>query len=97
MSLWPLQHAQHAFQDGREADGPDERPQGSDPAMGLIKKKKSKPLACLSTLGRMGTCFPDQGKKVQKAAQVLGSHLEQQLFPNLLNHAPACFGRETCK
>lgn len=30
MSLWTLQRAQHAFQDGREADGLDEWPQGSE-------------------------------------------------------------------
>lgn len=46
-SLWTPQRAQHAFQGGREADGLDERPQGSNPAMGLMgyKKKTSNP-AC---------------------------------------------------
>lgn len=40
MSLWTLQRAQHAFQDGREADGLDEWPQGSESAMGLMESKK---------------------------------------------------------
>lgn len=96
MSLWTLQRAQHAFQDGREADGLDEWPQGSESAMGLMESKKE--TSNLPVHPRLnGHLLPGSEKAAQKAALVPGSHLEQHLFPNLLNHAPPCFGGETCK
>lgn len=76
MSLWTLQCAQHAFQDGREADGLDERPQGSDPAMGLMvyiyvhkMETSSRPVHPR----RNGHLLPGSGKGVQKAGFPFGA------------------------
>lgn len=96
MSLWTLQRAQHAFQDGREADGLDEWPLGSESAMGLMASNKG--TSNLPVHPRLnGHLLPRSEKAAQKAASVPGSHLEQHLLPNLLNHTPPCFGKETCK
>lgn len=97
MSLWTLHaqlmRAQHAFQDGREADGLDEWPQGSDSAMGLMEYQKE--MSNLPVHPRLNGHLLSQIR--ERRAEVPGSHLEQHLFPNLLNHTPPGFGKETCK